>query len=59
MKYMWMMHAPPGNGDWAAADWPPQNLEAHIDFMMRFNRELTETGELAAQKAARLAAEHR
>jgi hypothetical protein len=47
MKYMLMMHAPRGKGDWQVADWPPQDLKAHIDFMMRLNRDLTASGELA------------
>jgi hypothetical protein len=46
MKYMLMMHAPRGKGDWAVMDWPPEALKAHIDFMMRLNRELVEAGEL-------------
>ena len=46
MKFMLMMHAPRGKGDWAVMDWPPEALRAHIDFMMRFNKELAEAGEL-------------
>jgi hypothetical protein len=46
MKFMLMMHAPRGKGDWAVFDWPPEALKAHIDFMMRFNKELGEAGEL-------------
>jgi hypothetical protein len=46
MKYMLMMHAPRGTGDWAVADWAPEDLKAHIDFMRRFNAELERTGEL-------------
>jgi hypothetical protein len=48
MKYMLMMHAPKGTGDWAVTDWKPEDFKAHIDFMMRLNKELTGTGELAA-----------
>ena len=48
MKYMLMMHAPRGKGDWAVLDWPPADLKAHIDFMHRFSKELTEAGELVA-----------
>jgi hypothetical protein len=43
---MLMMHAPRGKGDWEVTNWPPGDLKAHIDFMHRFNRELTESGEL-------------
>jgi hypothetical protein len=46
MKFMLMMHAPRGKGDWAVMDWPPQALKAHIDFMMGLNKELAEAGEL-------------
>src|SRR3954452_25533301 len=46
MKFMLMMHAPRGTGDWAVADWAPANLKAHIDFMKGFNTTLRESGEL-------------
>jgi hypothetical protein len=46
MKYMLMMHASRGKGDWAVFDWPPEAFKAHIDFMMRLNKDLTESGEL-------------
>jgi len=46
MKFMLMMNAPRGTGDWAVANWPPADLKAHIEFMKRFNKELTESGEL-------------
>jgi hypothetical protein len=46
MKYMLMMHATRGKGDWAVLDWPPGALKAHIDFMIGFNKELAEAGEL-------------
>jgi hypothetical protein len=43
---MLMMHAPRGGRDWAVMDWPPRDLKAHIDFMMRFSQELTAAGQL-------------
>jgi hypothetical protein len=43
---MLMMHAPKGGGDWAVANWPPDDLKAHINFMKRFAQELKEAGEL-------------
>ncbi len=46
MRYMLMMNAPRGTGDWAVVNWPPADLKAHIDFMHRFNQELKESGEL-------------
>jgi hypothetical protein len=46
MKYMLMMHAPKGKGDWQILNWPPKDLKAHIDFMIGLNKELTASGEL-------------
>ena len=48
MRYMLMMHAPRGTGEYQIAEWAPQDLKAHIDFMHRLNRELTENGEFVA-----------
>jgi hypothetical protein len=48
MRYMLMMHAPRGTGEFQVSDWAPQDLTAHIDFMARLNRELTGKGELVA-----------
>lgn len=47
MKYMLMMHAPRGTGDWSVAGWKPEELTAHIDFMRRLNADLIAAGELA------------
>ncbi|MEZ4240204.1 MAG: YciI family protein [Myxococcota bacterium] len=46
MKFMLMMHAPRGNGDWGVADWTEEALVAHIRFMKRLNEELLAAGEL-------------
>jgi hypothetical protein len=46
MKFMLMMNAPRGTGDYAIAKWPPEALKGHIDFMKRLNKELREAGEL-------------
>jgi len=48
MKFMLMMHAPRGTGDWSVFKWPPEDLRAHIDFMKRFGKELKDAGELVA-----------
>ena len=48
MRYMLMMHAPRGTGEYQIAEWAPQDLKAHNDFMHRLNRELTEKGEFVA-----------
>ncbi len=45
MKYMMMMHAPQGTGDYAINSWSPEDFEAHIAFLQRFNKELKESGE--------------
>ncbi|HTE47729.1 MAG TPA: YciI family protein [Gemmatimonadaceae bacterium] len=46
MRYMLMMHAPSGNGDWQVNNWSPEDFKAHIAFMHSFNKELTNAGEL-------------
>jgi hypothetical protein len=45
MKYMLMMHAPRGTGDYKISDWSPEDFQAHMGFMHQLNRELTEAGE--------------
>jgi hypothetical protein len=47
MKFMLMMHAPRATGDWEIFNWPKEAIKAHIDFMIRLNKELTEAGEFA------------
>jgi len=44
MKFMLMMNAPRGNGDWAVGDWAPEDLKAHIGFMKRLNEDLKRDG---------------
>jgi hypothetical protein len=46
MKFMLMMNAPRGTGDWDIAKWTPDDLKAHIGFMVRFNKELKAEGAL-------------
>ena len=46
MKFMLMMNAPRGNGDWGVVNWAPEELKAHIGFMMRLNKELKAEGAL-------------
>jgi hypothetical protein len=46
MKFMLMMNASRGTGDWGVINWAPEDLEAHIRFMKSFNRELEDAGEL-------------
>jgi hypothetical protein len=47
MKFMLMMNAPRGTGDYQINSWTPDELKAHMGFMHRLNKELTGTGELA------------
>ena len=46
MRYMLMMHAPRGTGDYQVTSWSPEDLKAHIGFMHRLNKDLTDSGEL-------------
>jgi hypothetical protein len=45
MKYMLMMHAPRGTGDYQVNAWSPDDFKAHIAFMHEFNRQLMADGE--------------
>lgn len=47
MRFILMMHAPRGTGDYQVNEWSQQALEAHIRFMHELNNQLTATGELA------------
>jgi hypothetical protein len=47
MKFMLMMNTPRG-GDYQIMSWPQQDIEAHIAFMVDFNKKLTESGELVS-----------
>jgi len=46
MKFMLMMNAPRGTGDWAVMNWSQEDLKAHIRFMRTFDEELEKAGEL-------------
>ena len=46
MKYMLMMNAPRGTGDYAVVNWGPDDFKAHIAFMKQFGQELSQAGEL-------------
>lgn len=45
MKYMLMMNTPRG-GAYAIAEWPQEDIHAHIAFMKRFATKLGAAGEL-------------
>ena len=57
MRYMLMMHAPRGNGDWAVPQWTPDDIKAHIGFMHQLNSELTSAGELVSAEGLAMPAE--
>lgn len=42
---MLMMNVPSGTGDYQINSWTPEDFKAHIDFMRRFNTELSKSGE--------------
>jgi hypothetical protein len=46
MKYMLMMNTPRG-GEYQIMSWPKKDIEAHIGFMIKFGKKLSEQGELA------------
>jgi hypothetical protein len=48
MKFMLMMHAPRGTGEYQINDWTPDDFKAHIAFMHDLNRDLKSAGEFAA-----------
>ena len=48
MKFMLMMNAPRGTGDYQVGAWSPEDLRAHIGFMISLNKELTDAGELVS-----------
>ena len=45
MKYMLMMHAPANCAE-ALSKWSQDDFKAHIEFMIKLNKELTASGEL-------------
>ena len=45
MKYMLMMHTP-GSGPYQIGEWPKQDIQAHIGFMIALNKKLRAAGEL-------------
>jgi hypothetical protein len=47
MKFMLMMHAPRGTGDWDVAKWAPEDIKTMVGFMHQLNSDLKAAGELA------------
>jgi hypothetical protein len=48
MKFMLMMHAPRGSGDWDVAKWSPDDTKAMVAFMKNLNADLQREGALVA-----------
>lgn len=48
MRFILMMNAPRGNGQYQVNSWKPEELKAHIAFMHDLNRELKSNGELVS-----------
>ena len=46
MKFMLMMNAPRGDGDWGVKNWTMDELKAHIGFMKTFGQDLKAEGVL-------------
>jgi hypothetical protein len=46
MRFILMMHAPMGTGEYQIGQWAPEDLQAHIGHMHKLNKELMEAGEL-------------
>jgi hypothetical protein len=51
MKYLLMMNVARGTGDYQINDWSPDDFKAHIAFLRKLNRELTDSGELVGVEA--------
>jgi hypothetical protein len=47
MKYIMMMHCPKHGYD-SFASWPKKDFQAHVGFMMDYNKQLRESGELVS-----------
>jgi hypothetical protein len=45
MRFLLMMHAPAGDGDYEIFSWNPEDLQAHMRFLNEFNDELRAAGE--------------
>ena len=48
MKFILMMHAPRGDGEYQVSQWKPEEFRAHIQFMRDLNKDLREAGELVS-----------
>lgn len=46
MKFMLMMNAPRGTGDWNVMSWPAADLQNHVRYMKQLAQDLQASGEL-------------
>jgi hypothetical protein len=51
MKYILMMNAPRGTGDWDIFKWAPEDIQAHVAYWKSLNEQLREAGELVSVEA--------
>lgn len=57
MKFMLMMNAPKGSGDWGISTWAPEDLKTHIEFMKTFTGGLASAGELVGAEGLAMPAQ--
>lgn len=48
MKFILMMNAPRGTGDWDIFDWSPEDRAAHEAYWQKLNAELRSAGQLVS-----------
>jgi hypothetical protein len=51
MKYLLMINVPHATAEYESQSWPPEAWQAHLDYLNRMNRGLTELGELVVVRA--------
>jgi hypothetical protein len=51
MKYILMMNAPRGTGDWDIFKWAPEEIKNHVAYWNRLNGSLREAGEFVTVEA--------
>jgi hypothetical protein len=59
MKFMLMMNAPRGDGEWGVKNWKMEELKAHIGFMKNLNRDLKSEGVLVGAEGLGMPAQAR
>ena len=59
VKFMLMMHATRGNGDWGVAQWTPEDVKTMVGYMKRLNEDLKGRGELVSAEGLTPPAEAR